>query len=329
MHAEARNRRQRGPQKQIRLISFVIPVYRNAGTLRATHEKVTALFADRLKTYAYEFVFVDDGSDDGSLNELLVLRDDDSKVNVISFSRNFGQMAAATAGLKEAKGSAVVIMSADLQDPPEMIVHMVAAWEAGNTIVACEREDREDAFTSRVMSKLFYGLIRLSNSRMPLGGFDFVLVDRIAVDELNTIDERNRFFQGDILWLGYEVKYLPYKRLKRQVGESQWTLAKKAKYFIDGFLNTSYLSIRFMSLLGICVALVGFLYAVLVVYNRIIDATPFPGWAPIVILILIVGGLLMLMLGVIGEYVWRIYDETRGRAPYVIKKKYTVGVDEY
>lgn len=303
-------------------ISFVIPVFRNAGSLQLTHEKISALFEDQLKNYAYEFIFVDDGSDDGSLDELLRIRENDKRVKIISFSRNFGQVPACVAGLKEVGGDAVVNISADLQDPPELIIQMVREWENGTEIVYCERRERDDSFFAKVASKIFYWLIKLSNSKMPTGGFDFLLLDRKAVDELNKFKEHNRFIQGDILWLGFRTKAIPYIRLKRTIGRSQWTFAKKLKYFIDGFLNTSYVSIRFMSLIGIITAAFGFLYAALIFYARIINKTPFPGWAPIMVLLLVIGGLVMFMLGLIGEYIWRIYDETRNRSLYIIEKRY-------
>ena len=160
------------------------------------------------------------------------------------------------------------------------------------------------------------------NSKMPKGGFDFMLIDKKALYSLNQIDERNRFFQGDVLWLGFNTVFIPYTRLKRRVGKSQWTLSKKMKYFIDGLLNTSYAPIRIMSFLGIIFSFFGFIYAVVIAYNRIINNTPFNGWAPIMIIILIIGGLIMLMLGIIGEYVWRTYDETRKRPLYIIKDKF-------
>jgi dolichol-phosphate mannosyltransferase len=156
---------------------------------------------------------------------------------------------------------------------------------------------------------------------MPKGGFDFLLLDRKAVDQYNALDERNRFFQGDILWLGFKVSFIPYNRLKRTIGKSQWSLSKKMKYFIDGFLNTSYIPIRLMASFGLVTAIIGFLYALLIAYNRFFRDVPFSGWAPIMILILIIGGIIMLMLGIIGEYLWRTYDETRKRPVYIIDQK--------
>ncbi|MFM7823347.1 MAG: glycosyltransferase family 2 protein [Bacteroidota bacterium] len=303
-------------------ISFVIPVFRNQGSITPTYQKITSLFGKVLPGYDYEFVFVHDGSDDNSLDELMALHASDSKAKVISFSRNFGQVAAIIAGLKHVTGEASIIMSADLQEPIELIENMIHEWSKGNEIIICSRQEREDGFWAAAFSKVFYSLMKLGNSRMPRGGFDFMLLDQKAVEELNRIDERNRFFQGDVLWLGFGVKFIRYNRIKREIGKSQWTLSRKIKYFIDGMVNTSYLPIRFMSLFGFITACLGFLYAGLIIYNRLVHNFPFKGWAPIMVLILIIGGLIMLMLGFIGEYIWRIYDESRKRPVYIIKEKH-------
>ena len=301
-------------------LSFVIPVFRNEGSITPTYEKLIELLTSlQLKS---EFIFVNDGSDDNSIEELMRLHKIDSRVKVISFSRNFGQVAAIIAGLKEVSGDSVVMMSADLQEPIGLIEEMISKWQSGNEIVIGHRMDREDGFIANKASNVFYKMMQYVNPKMPKGGFDFMLIDRKALQVLNQIDERNRFFQGDILWLGFSTAFIPYTRLKRTIGKSQWTLAKKLKYFIDGLLNTSYVPIRLMSLLGICFSFFGFLYALIIAYNRFINNTPFTGWAPIMILILIIGGLIMLMLGIIGEYVWRTYDETRKRPIYIIKDKF-------
>lgn len=301
-------------------LSFVIPVFRNEGSIIPTYEKLVALLAPLL--VEHEFVFVNDGSDDNSIKELVLLHKRDTGVKVISFSRNFGQVAAIIAGLKEVSGDAVVVMSADLQEPIPLIGEMIAKWKAGNEIVIGHRIDREDGFIANKASTVFYKLMQYVNPKMPKGGFDCMLIDKKALQVLNRIDERNRFFQGDILWLGFNTVFIPYTRLQRTIGKSQWTLAKKLKYFIDGLLNTSYIPIRLMSLLGICFSFFGFIYAIVIAYNRFIHNTPFTGWAPIMIIILIIGGLIMLMLGIIGEYVWRTYDETRKRPLYIIKDKF-------
>lgn len=301
-------------------LSFVIPVYRNEGSIFPTYDKLIELVIQL--QFQYEIIFVNDGSDDLSLNELISLHKKDNNVKVISFSRNFGQVAAVIAGLREVTGDAVVNLSADLQEPIELIHEMIAKWKEGNQIVIGHRIDREDGFIANKASNIFYKLMQYVNPKMPKGGFDFMLFDKKALDVLNQIDERNRFFQGDVLWLGFNTAFIPYTRLKRTIGKSQWSLSKKLKYFIDGLLNTSYVPIRLMSFLGICFSFFGFLYALVIVYNRFIHNTPFTGWAPLMIIILIIGGLIMLMLGIIGEYVWRTYDETRKRPIYIIKDKF-------
>lgn len=303
-------------------ISFVIPVYRNERAVSLTYAKIKGALAQDLSAYAYEFVFVDDGSDDNSLAELLRLRGDDPQVRIISFTRNFGQMAAILAGLKHAMGDIVVHLSADLQDPVELVPRMVKAFEAGSEVVIGHRAEREDRWTSRVTSRLFYRIIRMSFPEMPAGGFDYVLMGRRVVDSFNGIEVRNRFFQGDLLWMGYKTTFIPYIRAKRTIGRSQYTFAKRLKNSIDAILDSSYLPIRFISLAGAATALTGFLYAVNIAYTRFRHDTPFTGWAPIMILILIIGGVIMLMLGIIGEYIWRIYDEVKKKPNYVVKATY-------
>ena len=303
-------------------ISFVIPVYRNERAITLTYQKIKGALATDLPGYAYEFVFVDDGSDDGSLAELLRLRESDPHVRIISFTRNFGQMAAILAGLKGATGDLVLHLSADLQDPVELIPRMVRDYEAGSELVIGHRAEREDKWTSRVTSRLFYGIVRLSFPQLPAGGFDYVLMARRVVDSFNSIDVRNRFFQGDLLWMGYKTTFIPYTRAKRTIGRSQYTFAKRLKNSLDAILDSSYLPIRFISGAGALVALTAFLYALDIAYWRFTHDVPFPGQAPIMILLLSIGGVLMLMLGIIGEYVWRIYDEVKKKPNYVIRATY-------
>jgi glycosyltransferase involved in cell wall biosynthesis len=303
-------------------VSFVIPVYRNERAVTVTYRRIRDVCASDLAHYAYEIVFVDDGSDDGSLEELLAIRDSDPNVRVVSFTRNFGQMAAILAGLKQATGDVIVQLSADLQDPVALVPQMIAAYEKGSQVVACHREHREDGLSARLTSRLLYAILRLSFPQIPAGGFDYLLLDRKVVDAFNAVDVRNRFFQGDILWFGYTTTFIPYTRTKRPIGRSQYTFAKRLKNSIDAILDSSYLPIRFISLVGVLTALAGFLYAIDIVYARVRHNIPTTGLAPIMILILVIGGLLMLMLGIIGEYVWRIYDEVRGKPNYVVRQLY-------
>lgn len=302
-------------------ISFILPVFRNKGSIGITCSMIAELFQTQLPELQLEILLVNDGSDDGSWEEIVALCEQYPYIKGMSFSRNFGQVPAIIAGTQHCTGDAAVIMSADLQDPVSLIADMISAWKEHSEIVICYRIDREDSAVARLTSSIFYRFMKIANPKIPKGGFDFVLLDRKAIDVFAGIDERNRFFQGDILWMGFNIKFIPYKRLKRTIGKSQWSFSKKLKYFIDGSLNTSYLPIRFMSVAGISIALLGFVYALVVVYLRLMNDVPFKGYAPILILLLVIGGMIMIMLGIIGEYLWRIYDETRKRPVYLVKDK--------
>ncbi|MCX6874487.1 MAG: glycosyltransferase family 2 protein [Verrucomicrobia bacterium] len=303
-------------------ISFVVAVYHNEGAISKTHGKIQTVFAGELADHEYEIVFVDDGSKDGSLQEILHLRELDSRVKCITFTRNFGQMSAMLAGFKDATGDAIINISADLQDPVELIPQMVAQWQQGAEIVIGYRTDRSDTLLSKLFSRLAYGVLRLSLPQIPPGGFDFVLMDRKVMDAFNAVDVRHRFFQGDLLWTGYRTCFIPYVRLERTIGKSQYNFWKKLKNFLDAILDASYLPIRFISLVGVITSALGALYSVSIVISWLRGETPFSGWAPIMIVILMVGGMIMVMLGVIGEYVWRINEEVRKRPNYVVRDKF-------
>lgn len=305
-----------------KLISVVVAVYRNEGAVTATHRKIQELFATDLPAYDYEVIFVNDGSDDGSFDEIMGLREKDPCVKVISFTRNFGQMSAMLAGFKQARGAAVINISADLQDPIELIAQMVAEWEGGAQTVICHRTSRKDGVSTRLTSKLAYRLLRMAVKDIPAGGFDYVLMDRRVMDEFNSVEVRNRFFQGDLLWLGFRTSLIPYERQERRIGRSQYDLLKRLTNFTDALLDSSYLPIRFMSLLGLLTTAGGFLYFLTVVVAWFFDFTPSPGWAPIITIILVVGGVIMTMLGVIGEYQWRIYHEVRKKPNYIIQEEH-------
>jgi dolichol-phosphate mannosyltransferase len=303
-------------------ISFVVAVYHNEGALTATYNQIRQLFEASINEHDFEMIFVDDGSKDGSLAEVLAIRQTDPRVKVITFTRNFGQMAAMLAGFKETTGDAVVNISADLQDPVELVQHMLESWQAGSEIVICYRTDRADTWSSKVFSRLAYGILRLSLPQIPPGGFDFVLMDRKVMDEFNAIDVRHRYFQGDLLWTGYRTSFIPYVRRKRTIGRSQYNFSKKLKNFLDAVLDSSYLPIRFISLVGVVTSLLGVLYSISIVISWARGETPFEGWAPLMIVILLVGGMIMVMLGVIGEYVWRINEEVRKRPNYVVRDRF-------
>lgn len=311
----------------MQIVSFVIPVFNNEGSLDLTYSGIRDLFNTSLSDFDYEFVFVDDGSGDRSLEKLLELREKDKKVRVIKLSRNWGQGNAAQCGLKNSNGDIVVKMSADLQEPIADIPKFVLAINEGNDIVVCYRKERSDSFIADNTSRFFYFLMRVGNPKMPKGGFDFYVINKKALKQLNSINARNRFLPGDILWMGFNVKYMPYKRLPRKIGKSQQHLWKKVKIFIDGLIYTSYLPIRTMTFLGGLTAISGLIYMVYLIIRRTISLNTNPnpehmGWSSLMVLNLMIGGMIMLMLGVIGEYLWRIHDQTRNRPDFIIDKKY-------
>lgn len=306
----------------MKLISFVIPVFNNEGSLKITYNNNKKALKTFLKEHDYEFIFVDDGSTDNSLQELLSLRKGDNKVQIIQFSRNFGQKMAVVAGLNEAKGDVTICMSADLQDPPEMISNMLKEFEKGTEIVVCYRNTREEELLKRLRSQIYYYLLKITYPSVPKGGFDYFALSKKPLEAYKKLEDRNRVTQVDILWLGFNIKFLPYKRKKRVIGKSQYTFSKYLKSFVDGIVDGSYVPIRFISLTGIVTATLGFSYVLVVVFRYFKGETPFRGYAPIIILLLIIGGLTMLMLGILGEYIARIYHETRKRPHYIIKNKY-------
>jgi glycosyltransferase involved in cell wall biosynthesis len=306
------------PDSHMAKVSFVIPVYQNSGSIEETWSSIAMLFDGPLKEHSYEIVLVDDGSTDDSWAEMCRVARADPYTSVVRFTRNFGQLAAIVAGYERMTGDVMINMSADLQDPVELVVEMVHHWSAGSDVVVGFREERQDPLIARVLSRIAYGALRLSNRDIPPGGFDYVLMSRRAIESFLSYRGRNRFFQGDVLWAGRKTTYLPYARRKRPIGRSQYTIAKKLKLFIDFIIDGSYLPIRLMSLCGVACAALGALYALVIVGAWARHRTPFPGWAPIMIIVLFVGGVIMLMLGVIGEYLWRILDEIKAKPLYII-----------
>lgn len=297
-------------------ISICFAVYQNQGSLVPLYERIVNELITHFPNDTYELIFVNDGSMDFSLKELLALREKDAHIKIYSFSRNFGQMAAILAGWEKASGDCVINMAADLQDPPEQCTLMIKEWERGNDIVISYRISHATSLSKKLTSKIFY---KLMLPDAPPGGFDFVLLDRKPLNVINSLKERNRFYQYDILWAGFTVKYIPYRKMVRKTGKSQYNFIKRFGNFYSGFLNVSSFPLRLMSALGGIVSISGFVYALTIIWAYLVHATPFQGWAPIMILILVIGGVIMLMVGMLGEYVWRVLDEVKGRPNYIIK----------
>ncbi len=303
--------------------SCVIPVYFNEGALTQTLAQLKELVVAKNPELTAEIIFVDDGSGDGSFEELKGLHEENpSLVKIVKLTRNFGQVSALTAGFAQAKGRCVVVMSADGQDPVELINDMLHAYfDEHYEVVICHREERDESYMRKFTSQLFYSLVRrLSFSNMPEGGFDYFLLGRRALQSLLRNAESHPFMQGQILWTGFNPKFISYRRLKREIGESRWTFSKKVTYLIDGVMGYSFMPIRLMSIAGALIALTGFLYALLIITIKLMWGTAIQGWAALMVITLTLGGIQLIMLGIIGEYMWRTLAQARRRDAYVVEE---------
>ena len=304
-------------------LSIVVPVYFNGMNLPDTVPQLLGL-GTQLPRHDLELVFVDDGSADNSVEQLLSFqRTYPEHITVVRLTRNFGSMAAIQAGMIAAKGDVVGMISADLQDPPTLFLEMIEHWERGAKAIFAVRAGREESFSQRVFANTFHWLMgRLALPNYPRGGFDFFLIDRQVVNELNRIREKNTNLMSLIFWLGYPSVQIPYVRRARRVGKSRWTAAKKIKLLIDSMVAFSYVPIRFLSVVGFCMALSAFGYAAFLAYMRSVHRIPVPGFATLGILVAAFSGIQMIMLGLLGEYLWRTLDQTRRRPGFVVDRVY-------
>lgn len=307
---------------ETRSCSIVYPVYYNELNLRETLAELKRDVISKNPETKWEVVFVDDGSGDGSFGVCQELRrENPGLVRLVKLTRNFGQASALYAGFSEAKGDIVVMLSADGQDPAALIHEMLRIHrEEQRHIVIATRTSRSESFYRSMTSRIFYWLMRrLTFSNMPPGGFDFVSMSRRVVELLLRNAEAHPFLQGQILWTGYDPKFIPYHRRERKAGRSRWTFDKKVSYLYDGVLSYSFLPLRIISTGGFVVAMIGFLYALLIIGTKIFVGIPVQGWAPIMVVVLLLGGIQLLVVGVVGEYLWCVLAQVRRRAPYVIE----------
>lgn len=303
------------------LISIIVPVFNNAASLPDLLERFQALAAKNANDQ-FEFIFVDDGSVDNSFSVLESLFHQESRLQIVKLSRNFGSNAALLAGLGHTRGDAVAAIAADLQDPPELIHDMLADWRQGHKVVLAARQSRDDEFLTTLLADTFYSLFRrFAIKTMPEHGFDFFLIDRQICDLINNIQENNAYLMGLILWLGFSPKVVYYHRQAREkrYGRSMWTTARKIKYFLDSFVAFSYFPVRAASVIGIGLSVVGLIYAAIVIALRLATSVQPEGWASLMIVVLIVSGVQMVMIGILGEYLWRNLDETRRRPRFIVE----------
>lgn len=300
-------------------LSIVIPVYFNADTLELLYQDMQEKLLPKLDNY--EIVMVDDGSGDDSWNVMNRIMAKDPHIKLVKLSRNFGSHAASLAGLSVCTGDCATVKSADLQEPSELILKMYESWQKGNKVVLAVRSDREEGFFQKLFSNTYYWLIRkFALKSMPKGGFDCFLIDRKVIEVLKLLEEKNSAITLQILWAGFKIDRIYYVRKKREIGHSRWTLSKKVKLVVDSLVSFSFVPIRFMSVVGFLFFCFSIIWGLVVLFGRIFGNIEVQGWTTLMILQLFSSGLVMLTLGILGEYIWRGMDAARNRPVFIIDK---------
>ena len=300
-------------------ISIVIPVYYNEANLRPLYEDIKKKVIDVID-YEYEIVLVNDGSKDASYEVMKELAAIDSNIKIYSLSRNFGSHAAILCGLAKCTGDCAIVKAADLQEPTELVLEMVESWKKGNNVVLAVREGREESKQQTLFANLYYWMVRKAAlPSMPKGGFDVYLLDRKVINVLMALDEKNSALTGQILWSGFKTDKVYYTRLAREIGESRWTLKKKIKLVADTLFSFSTLPIKLVSLVGTLSFFGSLIWAVCVLIFKLLGMIDVSGWTTLFIFNLFSFGVIMLTLGILGEYLWRTFDASRNRPPYIIE----------
>jgi polyisoprenyl-phosphate glycosyltransferase len=307
--------------RSLRLLSVVAPVYNEEATIEEFYSRVCAA----LNGLRFEIVLVDDGSTDGSEAELRKLAGNDPRVHLVQLSRNFGHQTALTAGLDHARGDAVVMLDADLQDPPELIPLMLDHWRAGCDVIYAVREQREGESRFKLATaRWFYSLFdRLAQVELQHNSGDFRLLDRRALDALLSMRERNRFLRGMTVWVGYRQAAVPYIRDRRYAGTTKYTIPKMLRFSLDAISSFSHRPLQLATLLGFLISTLAFIAIPVVIVLRILGSY-LPGFSSLTIAVLLLGGIQLIAIGIIGEYVGRIYDEVKGRPLYLVRSRVNV-----
>jgi dolichol-phosphate mannosyltransferase len=311
--------------RRLGLLSVVAPVYNEEATLEQFYTRVCSA----LEELQFELVLVDDGSTDGSSEMLARLASGDPRVHVVYLSRNFGHQTALTAGLDHARGDAVVMLDADLQDPPELIPRMLDHWRAGCDVVYAVREQREGESRFKIATAhWFYKLFdKLAQVELQHNSGDFRLLDRRALDALLSMRERSRFLRGMTVWVGYRQAAVPYCRDARYAGETKYTVGKMLRFSLDAVSSFSHRPLQLATLLGFLISTLAFIAIPVVIVLRILGSY-LPGFGSITIAVLLLGGIQLIAIGIIGEYVGRIYDEVKGRPLYLVSARLNIPEEE-
>lgn len=298
-------------------VSIIIPVYYNEDTLMMCYNDLKEKVLTKLESY--ELILVDDGSGDNSWNVMNEIAGIDKNTKLLKLSRNFGSHAACLAGLNICTGDCATIKAADLQEPSELILDMLKSWECGNKVVLAIREDREDPLSQKLFANLYYWMVRkFALKTMPKSGFDSYLIDRKVIEVLKLLDENNSAVTLQILWAGFKTSEVKYVRKAREIGTSRWTLAKKVKLVIDSLVSFSFIPLRFMSLVGVLFSAGALIWAIALVVAKLSGSIEVAGWTTLIVLNLFSSGLILLTLGILGEYVWRTLDSSRKRPVFII-----------
>ncbi len=301
-------------------ISIVAPVFNEVEILPELHRRVSEVMESLGETW--ELVLVDDGSQDGSTGVIRELAKEDKHLRPVIFARNFGHQIAITAGLDYARGQAVVIMDADLQDPPEVIPELVREWRQGFEVVHAVRSYREgESFFKKVTAALFYRVInRITDVDIPLDAGDFRLLDRKAVNVINCMRERHRFPRGMAAWIGFRQTSVPYRRAARLAGETKYPFNKMLRLALNAVTSFSYFPLQIATYLGFACAGISAVAIPVVIILRLAGSQAFRGQATTLIAVLFLGGVQLISLGILGEYVGRLYDEVKGRPLYIVRE---------
>ena len=302
------------------LISLVIPMFNEEENIRELYERSKKT----LETIgSHEIIFVNDGSRDRTLEKILELADKDKNVKIIDFSRNFGHQTAITAGMDNSQGEAVVIMDGDLQDTPETILELVKKWKEGYEVVYAKRRTRKDSFFKRATAYAFYRIIKkIANIDITEDTGDFCLLDKKVIDALKKIKEHSRFVRGLTSWVGFKKGIILFDREERKRGNTNYPLKKMLKFAYDGITSFSYFPLKMATYLGVSSAFMGFIWGIYAIYQKIYNPeTTVQGWTTVVVAIFFLGGIQLIVLGMIGEYVGRIYTEAQNRPPYIVRQK--------
>lgn len=305
-------------------LSIIIPCYYNEDNIPVTGQKLLENEASFPAGTEIEYVFVDDGSKDDTMRSLLAFKEKcGGRVRIVKLAGNVGSYNAIVAGMEYATGDCCTVISADLQDPPELIPKMYDYWLKGIKFVVASRTDREEPFFSKAFSNFYHFMIKkLALSNVPKGGFDFVLFDSLLKDELLKMKEKDTNSLYLLAWMNFEMVNIPYKRARREIGKSRWTLKKKIKLFIDSFVSFSFFPLRLITVLGFIIGFVALIYSGIIIAQKINGKIPVSGWSSMMLIVLLTSSFQMIAIGILGEYLWRVLEASRKRPLYIVEKVY-------